>query len=281
VLGEAAWKDSIGIEGGNALPSWITKNSFPSDPYHQYYKKFTLTVFPHSSAVVAAALFAVALVAFLWLAKATEILQDVNAPLRPDGHAPYSLARVQTAFWFFLVAAAWLLLFLVKKDIDTITGSVLILIGISAGTAVGSAIIDAGTSIDPAERIRNIPVDPTRLAQLISDLRKNLASTRTRVAASEAKQEAKHTEVARLAADLSLAEWQQAFFRMRPWRRVIYDLLGDEGHINFHRFQIAVWTLILGLVFVIPGSGAFESVKNISNTVLTLVRTDCNNSAVT
>jgi hypothetical protein len=36
-------------------------------------------------------------------------------------------------------------LFLVTKDIDTLTASVLTLMGISAGTAVGSAIIEAGT----------------------------------------------------------------------------------------------------------------------------------------
>ena len=70
--------------------------------------------------------------------KRTEILQAVNVPLRPDGKSPYSLARMQMAFWFFLVVAAWVLLFLVTKDIDTLTGSVLILMGISAGTAVGS-----------------------------------------------------------------------------------------------------------------------------------------------
>jgi hypothetical protein len=32
---------------------------------------------------------------------------------------------------------------------------------------------------------------------------------------------------------------------------VTYDLLGDEEHISFHRFQVAVWTLVLGVVFVI------------------------------
>ena len=242
---------SAGVEGGDPLPSWVMKNRpSSSDPYYRYYRIFTLVVLPHSSTVVASVLFAIALIAFLWLAKATEILQDVNAPLRPDGQSPYSLARVQMAFWFFLVAAAWFLLFLVTKDIDTLTSSVLVLMGISAGTAVGSAIIDAGTSISPAERIRNIPADPKGLANRQSELRDQLAIARTRVAASDAEQEAKRADVEHLAAELSLAESQQAFFRMSPWLRTTHDLLGDGGHINFHRFQIAVWTLVLGLVFV-------------------------------
>ena len=76
---------------------------------------FTLVVLPHRSTVVAAVLFSAALIAFFWLVKATEILQDVSAPLRPDGQSPYSLARVQMAVWFFLVVAAWFLLFRVTR----------------------------------------------------------------------------------------------------------------------------------------------------------------------
>ena len=242
---------SAGFEGGDPLPSWVMKNRPSStDPYYKYYRTFTLIVLPHSPTVVASVLFAVAFIAFLWLARDTEILQDVNAPLRPDGQSPYSLARVQMAFWFFLVAAAWFLLFLVTKDIDTLTGSVLVLMGISAGTAVGSAIIDAGTTISSAERIRNIPVDQKGLDNRLSELRSKLATVRTRVAASDADREAKRADVEHLAAELSLAESQQAFFRKSPWLRTTHDLLGDQGHINFHRFQIAVWTLVLGLVFV-------------------------------
>ena len=192
-----------------------------------------------------------ALVAFFWLVKATEILQDVNAPLRPDGQSPYSLARVQMAFWFFLVVAAWFLLFLVTKDIDTLTGSVLILMGISAGTAVGSAIVDAGTAIDASERMRNVVADPKALGQRVNELRDSLAKTRTRVTVSDAEQDGASAEFKRLAAELTLAESQEMFFRRRPWLRVIYDLLGDDGHISFHRFQVAVWTLVLGFVFVI------------------------------
>lgn len=242
---------SLGIEGGDPLSSWVVKDRpSSSGPDYKYYRTFTLEVLPHSATLVAAALFAAALLAFLWLAKATEILQDVNAALRPDGRAPYSLARVQMAFWFFLVVAAWFLLFLVMKDIDTLTTSVLILMGISAGTAVGSAMIDAGTSIDSAERIRNVPVDQNGLEQRIAELRDNLAITRALVVASEAERGAVHAEVAKVAAELSLAESQQAFLGMHKWLRATYDLLGDEGHISFHRFQIAVWTLVLGVVFV-------------------------------
>jgi hypothetical protein len=92
------------------------------------------------------------------------------------------------------------------------------------------------------------PENPsTKPDALASD---NLASTRTRVTASDAEREAKSEDVKRVAAALSLAESQQSFLRLRPWLRATYDLLGDDGHISFHRFQVAVWTLVLGFVFV-------------------------------
>ena len=125
------------------------------------------------------------------------------------------------------------------------------LLGISAGTAVGSTIMDAGTTIDAAERIRNVPTDPNGLGQRVNELRESLAIAKTRVTASEAEQEARRAEVKQIAAELALAESQQIFFCRRPWLRMTYDLLGDEGHISFHRFQIAVWTLVLAFVFVI------------------------------
>jgi len=242
---------SLGFEGGSPMLSWVQKDRPSStDSDRQLWQTFTLVVLPHTSTVVAAVLFFSALIAFFWLVKVTEILKDVSAPLRPDGQSPYSLARVQMAVWFFLIVAAWFLLFLVTKDIDTLTGSVLVLLGISAGTALGSAIMDAGTTIDAAERIRNIPPDPNGLGQRVKELRDSLASTRTRVTASDAEREAKSEDVKRVAAALSLAESQQSFLRLRPWLRATYDLLGDDGHISFHRFQVAVWTLVLGFVFV-------------------------------
>lgn len=34
------------------------------------------------------------------------------------------------------------------------------------------------------------------------------------------------------------------------WKGVRYDLLAENNIISFHRFQIFVWTLILGIIFV-------------------------------
>jgi hypothetical protein len=71
------------------------------------------------------------------MARHTHIIRDPGAPRRPDGNRPYSLARGQMAFWFFLVITSYFFLWIVTGDMDTINVSVLGLIGISAGTALG------------------------------------------------------------------------------------------------------------------------------------------------
>jgi hypothetical protein len=43
---------------------------------------------------------------------------------------------------------------------------------------------------------------------------------------------------------------QLAFYRRGKLWRFMTDLLGDDGVISFHRFQIAAWTLVLGTIFV-------------------------------
>jgi len=53
-----------------------------------------------------------------------------------------SLARVQMGFWFFQVVAAFLFIWMVIGELPEIPASILGLIGIASGTALGSAVID-------------------------------------------------------------------------------------------------------------------------------------------
>ena len=112
------------------------------------------------------------------------------APTRPSGNAvaPFSLSLFQMAFWFFLVIAAYVFVWMITDELDTITESVLALIGIGAGTALGSTLIDQGK--------------PTAMAS-------------------------------------------------GPSQGFITDVLRDDsGSISLHRFQMFVWTLVLGVIFI-------------------------------
>lgn len=130
-------------------------------------------------------LLVVVLIVFFWLAKKYCLLCDT-----PNGS--YSLGRCQMAWWFFLIIIAYVLIWLISGDHDTITASLLSLMGISAGTALGSVMIDSTSAGAPAG---------TAMPATVS----------------------------------------HGFLR---------DILGDsDGNIGLHRFQIVIWTLVLGIMF--------------------------------
>jgi hypothetical protein len=117
------------------LPSYVDKGTSPQE--------FRLVRIAWDGWTIAGILIlGAALLLFLFLACRTGIIRDPNQPLREDGLPPHSLGRCQMAWWFFLVASAFCFLWIVtgRGDTDTINSTVLGLIGISAGTALGASI---------------------------------------------------------------------------------------------------------------------------------------------
>jgi hypothetical protein len=100
--------------------------------------------------VVGIAVLGLSFVLFTGLVFLGGVIREPALPVREDGLAPVSLGRCQMAFWFFLVASAFIFLWLItgRGDLDTINSTVLGLIGISAGTALGAALITSNTA-DP------------------------------------------------------------------------------------------------------------------------------------
>ncbi len=225
-------------------------------------QQFYLTIIPTFRTAFGLIVILGALIAFLALARHTHIIRDASAPRRPDGRRPYSLARGQMAFWFFLVIASYFFLWIVTGDMDTLNTSVLGLIGISAGTALGSAFIDARKPISTGSSGNQPIVDVTRphlevlaeLNQLRADTQKELEAlqkARASISPSDKnaldENERQQNEVRERLANY---RWQSAYFAWPTWKGVMYDLLAENNLISFHRFQIFVWTLILGIMFV-------------------------------
>jgi hypothetical protein len=169
---------SVGFEGGREMPTLVT----PEAPERN--QKLYLVIIPRGRALTGFGLIGGSLLLFLVLAARTDIIRDTNSPLRPDGRRPFSLARSQMAFWFFLVSASYFLLWLITGDTDTITSSVLALAGISAGTALGATIIDSSKSGDV--ELRRHVADVDLLAgkpQIRAALAERLAAARRELAA--------------------------------------------------------------------------------------------------
>jgi hypothetical protein len=248
---------SVGFPNGEEIDSWVNPKQVTEKD-----QQFYLTIIPKFRTAFGLIVILGALIAFLGLARHTHIIRDAGAPRRPDGQRPYSLARGQMAFWFFLVIASYFFLWIVTGDMDTLNTSVLGLIGISAGTALGSAFVDASKPIS-ADSSGNQPiVDVTRPhLEVLAELKKLRADTQKELQALQKARalispsdkhalddnERQQNEVRERLANY---RWQSAYFAWPTWKGVMYDLLAENNLISFHRFQIFVWTLILGVMFV-------------------------------
>jgi len=168
------------------------------------------------------------LVALLVLGKRTELLRD-DGPQPTTGRRPYSLARAQMAFWLFLTVGAFLFIFLVTGDTNTLTPEVLTLIGISAGTGFGAVLMDT------AKR--------DRLTQQLAEAEQKKAQL---------------TDPALQADPQTAVKMQQQDGEIQRLRKALEpsassgfwpDMVSDGDGVSFHRLQIVVWTLVVGLIF--------------------------------
>lgn len=198
---------------------------------------------------------------FIWLARTTNIIRDANPPNPQAGRRPYSLARAQAAFWFFLVIASFLLIYLITSDYNTITEQALILIGIGTGTALGAAMIDASKRDNSNNELSTLLPERDRLQTEVSELESQQKELEAKIAASPTdtdKQALSTLKIALSEKRASLAATQknvddaESGLTKPVSEGFKRDLLTDaDGEISFHRFQILVLTIILGVMFCI------------------------------
>jgi hypothetical protein len=185
---DAAWHTLLGSPHGYSHTVSVSVGADPQFPIGSSVSNFELEVIPRTQLFLFIGLMGLALAILVRLCRNTGLIRT-GAPEIPPAKRPYSLSLFQMAFWFFLVIAAYVFMWLISDELDTITDSVLALIGIGAATAIGSAVIDqnkAGDAPPPA-----------------------VTST-----------------------------------------SFIHDVISDATGVSLHRFQMFVWTLVLGVIFI-------------------------------
>jgi hypothetical protein len=120
------------------------------------------------------------------LAWKTPLLRDAGLN---GSSGPFSLSRVQLAYWTAIVSLSFLYIWATTGDFATIAGSTLLLLGISLGTTAAATVIDKNQD----ERVRH-----------------------------------------------------QDF----PSEGFIPDILSDANGLSMHRFQMFVWNIIMGVIFI-------------------------------
>lgn len=174
----------------------------------------------------------------------TDMLRD--GPSMGPIRQTFSLARSQMAWWFVLILLAYVFVWLITGDRDTIPPSLLGLMGISAVTAVAAVAISPGTT-SRAETLRaGIEADLVSIEASRERINAAIATATPALAAllerKRSEQQAAHDALVARAASLTAVIPSRGF-----WRDLVSD---DRGGVTLDRVQIVVWTLVLGIIFL-------------------------------
>jgi hypothetical protein len=161
------------------------------------------------------------------------------------------------AFWFFLVYVSYVVIWLVTSALDTITPSLLGLMGISAGTALGEALIDSGKDTTQASQLRDLTAEKQSLEQGIPELQSQIGALNSKPTLTS-EDTANRDSLNRQLQDnrTRLAQINQELQGITPpstsghSQGLLRDILRDGSGYSFHRFQIFAWTIVLGIIFL-------------------------------
>ena len=261
-----AWKSLLAKPEGEKHPVKVSvgpEGKLPLDVAGSPEKKLNLRLYDSWRLKLYTVLFLIALGIFVWLARSRDIIRDPHPPEPPeDARRPYSLARTQVAWWFFIIFGSFLFLWLVTNDYNTITTSSLVLLGIGTGTALGSAMVDSNKRESVSKDLRKLKPRQEKLAEEVKALRGQVAAVGAKRTASppaatpeevaalsgwRAELAAKEAELEQL--NIEVADVESA--RSKPVSAgFVSDLLSDVNGVTIHRLQIALWTITLGVIFI-------------------------------
>ena len=182
------------------------------------------------------------LVLFVSVAFRTDLLRDPTRNLREDGNFPFSLSRLQMAFWLFVVVSSFLFLFVATQKVTVLNTTCLWLIGIGSGTALGAAIITPpGGENAPKQIAKNKQdqIEAETARATIKDLIKK-QQRGTELSASEKEQ-----------LTTLMAKTPKSYSGFTSLRQMLLDVISDDTEgVAIYRFQMLAWTIALGFVFV-------------------------------
>lgn len=237
LLGKPSWPPrktgvSVGLADKFAVPSEQTIN---------------LAVIPHGWFIFWLFVLLGLIALFLILAIKSDLLRDSVQVIGEGERKPFSLARTQAAWWFFLVLASYLFIGMITGDFNTtITTTVLGLIGISAGTVVSSAMIDASKNTPAAAATNSAAIQ--EIQAQINQLDQEIAAANQALLANPQDVDAATNK------SLKTQEKEMRGSQLKKLKNQsenpLLDILSDANGVSFHRFQIVAWTLVLGIIFI-------------------------------
>jgi hypothetical protein len=257
---KGTWVDLLGAPEGRRKPvAFSVGLESPHSPFDSVFEKnnpVTLTIISPPYGLVSALVVLVTLILLIWLARSTNLIRDGGSRV-PGERRPYNLGRTQMAFWFFLIYASYMTIWLITSALDTVTGSLLALMGISAGTALSEAMIDSGKQNTKTDQLQSLSAEKQSLEQSIPELQSQAAAINakaTLLPEDTANRDSLNNQLQKSRG--RLAQVNQEIQSLTPAadagvsKGFIRDILSDASGYSFHRFQIFAWTIVLGIIFI-------------------------------
>jgi hypothetical protein len=254
------WIDLLGAPNGVKRPVTMSvglENGSAFDSVHERENPVPLTVISPVYGVVATLLMLVTLTLLLWLVRSTNIIREPGPPPISGKRRPYNLGRAQMAFWFFLIYSSYTTIWLITSALDTITTSLLALMGISAGTALGEALIDNGKDTAKTNQLQDLTAQKYAVEQAVTDVQTQVDALNASGAATvtdQANRDAMTRQLVEGRTRLGQIDQQLGALAADAAPNVsqgfLRDILSDGSGYSFHRFQIFAWTIVLGIIFV-------------------------------
>lgn len=232
----------------------LEKNGFPDAVLRDDKDReamFDLIVIRKAWFWICAGVLIVTLILFLWLARDSNIIRDPGPPPPDNAARAFSLARTQMAFWFFLVISSFLLIWIITGQLDTITDSALALIGIGSGTALGAAVVDASKRQTADTQSRDLQAERQTLEDRVKEVQTLTGAMPAPAKLDDLKQELQKKQQRLNDVNDSITKLKAASRAVPSSGSILTDLLNDSSGMSFHRFQMFVWTLVLGIIFCI------------------------------
>ena len=254
------WTDLLGAPSGIRRPVTVSaglENETAFESEHARGNPLPLTVISPVYGVVSLLVIGATLVLLLWLARTTNIIREPGPSPVAGKRRPYNLGRAQMAFWFFLIYASYVSIWLITSALDTITGSLLALMGISAGTALGEAMIDNGKDTAKTNQVQDLTAEKVALEQSMTETQAQLDAANESASTAVTEQTNRdalnrqltdsRTRLGQIDQQLRSIASQQSATVSKGFLR---DILSDSSGYSFHRFQIFAWTIVLGIIFI-------------------------------
>jgi hypothetical protein len=186
------------------------------------------------------------------------ILRDIPADARtPATHRPYSLGRVQMAFWTIIVIGSLVYIYWVagggKGDFPPVDANLVLLLGISGGTGVMAAAVDVSKDRAVDETRSNFAGTSDAIRALDAQILA-LAGARDANGDRALDSPALNSLVSERATKMrDLAGQEKALQRSErddEKRTFLMDLLSDQNGNSLHRLQLVLFTVLFGAYVV-------------------------------